>query len=90
MIVALDPVCVWLFPSSYTLVVALSCLPRPGSYSSPGMEAISPYPISLLVLCPGILKVPPLSPCLPLATGNFIYLSKPTGGRVPQCLTADK
>jgi hypothetical protein len=24
-----------------------------------------------------------------LATGNFIYQSKPTGGRVPQCLTCE-
>jgi hypothetical protein len=51
----------------------------------------TPFParqVSLfLFLPPVILKSCLCLPAQPLATGNFIYQSKPTGGRVPQHLT---
>ena len=61
-----------------------------GHTLSPAALNLDPFPflaMAILFLCPGTSKSRLYLPAQPLAAGNFIFQSKPTGGRDPQCLT---
>jgi hypothetical protein len=49
-------------------------------YSS-GLFMLYPGPLAWFALCPRILKSCLCLPAQPLAAGNFIYDSKPAGGK---------
>lgn len=67
------------------LAVSLFCTSQALSCSFPIIAVLTPS--SLSILLPVNPKVPPLYLHQPLATGNFIYPLKPTGGKDPQPCT---